>query len=48
MYIAGFVKIGTGIEAMLRCCLRYLKGCEVGITYKSDLCVTPLGWAPVP
>jgi uncharacterized protein YraI len=29
--IPDFMKIGTGVQAVLRFCLRKLKGCNVGI-----------------
>jgi hypothetical protein len=32
-----FMKIGTGVQAILRFCLRNLKGCNVGITDRRDL-----------
>jgi hypothetical protein len=32
IYIRSFVKTGTGIQAILRFCLRNLRGCNVGIT----------------
>jgi hypothetical protein len=32
IYIQSFMKIGTGVEAILRFCLRNLRGCNVGIT----------------
>jgi hypothetical protein len=32
IYIPSFMKIGTGIQAMLRFCLSNLRGCNVGIT----------------
>jgi hypothetical protein len=32
IYITGFMKIGTGVQAILRFCLSNLKGCNVGIT----------------
>jgi hypothetical protein len=28
----GFMKIGIGVQAILRQCLRNMKGCKVGIT----------------
>jgi hypothetical protein len=44
----GFTKIGTGVQAILRCCLRNLRGCNVGITDGRDLWIMPLRWAQVP
>jgi hypothetical protein len=32
-----FMKIGTGVQAVLRFCLRNLRGCNVGITDGKDL-----------
>jgi hypothetical protein len=37
MYLLSFVKIGAGIKAILRFCLRSLRGCDVGITDGKDL-----------
>jgi uncharacterized protein YraI len=31
-YIPSFTKIGTGIQAILRLCLRNMRGCNVGVT----------------
>jgi hypothetical protein len=36
-YIPSFMKIGTGIQAILRLCRRNLRGCNVGITEGRDL-----------
>jgi hypothetical protein len=36
IYLASFVKIGTGIQAILRFCLRNLKGSNVGITDRRE------------
>jgi hypothetical protein len=41
------MKIGTGAEGILRFCLSNLKGCNVGITDRKDLCSVPLKWAQV-
>jgi hypothetical protein len=35
--IPSFMKIGAGIQAVLRFCLRNLRGCNVGITDGRDL-----------
>jgi hypothetical protein len=32
IYTPSFMKIGTGVQAILRFCLSNLRGCEVGIT----------------
>jgi hypothetical protein len=37
IYIPSFMKIGTGIKALLRVCLRILRGCNVGITDGKNL-----------
>jgi hypothetical protein len=47
MYIPSFIKIGTGIQAILRFSLKNLRGCNVGITDGRNLWITPLRWAHV-
>jgi hypothetical protein len=37
MHIPSFMKIGTGVQAILRFDLRNLRGCSVGITDGNDL-----------
>jgi hypothetical protein len=37
IYIPSFMKIGTGVQAVLKFCLRNLRGCNVGVTYGRDL-----------
>jgi hypothetical protein len=37
IYIPSFMKIGTGIQAILRFCLRNMRGYNVGITDGRDL-----------
>jgi hypothetical protein len=37
IYLQSFVKVGTGVQAILRFCLRNLRGCDVGITDGRDL-----------
>jgi hypothetical protein len=32
IFSPSFMKIGTGVQAVLRFCLRNLKGCNVGIS----------------
>jgi hypothetical protein len=32
IYIPSFIKVGTSVQAILRFCLRNLRGCNVGIT----------------
>jgi hypothetical protein len=39
IYIASFMNIGTVIQAILRLCLRNLRGSNVGITDGRDLLV---------
>jgi hypothetical protein len=47
IYVASFMKIGTGVQAILRFCLRYFRGCNVGIT-DGDFLIMPLRWAQAP
>jgi hypothetical protein len=44
IYILSFMKIGTGVQAILRLRLRNLRGCFVGITDGRNLRSTPLKW----
>jgi hypothetical protein len=37
IYIASFMKIGTGLQAILTFCFSNLNGCNVGITDGRDL-----------
>jgi uncharacterized protein YraI len=37
IYIPSFMKIVTGVQAILRFCLRNLRGCNVGFTDGKDL-----------
>jgi hypothetical protein len=37
IYISCFMKIGTGVQATLRVCLRYMRGYNNGITEGRDL-----------
>jgi hypothetical protein len=37
IYVSGFMKTGKAIQAMLRFCLRNLRGFNVGITDGRDL-----------
>jgi hypothetical protein len=48
IYMPCFMKIGTGVQAVLRCRPRNLRGCNVGITDGMDLGITPLKWGEVP
>jgi hypothetical protein len=36
-YVPSFMKIGTGVEAILRFCFRNLRGCNDGIPGGRDL-----------
>jgi hypothetical protein len=36
IYLRSFVKIGTGVQSILRFCLRNLTGCNIGITDGRD------------
>jgi hypothetical protein len=42
--LRSFMKIGTGIQAILRFYFRNLKDCNVGITAGRCLYSTPLKW----
>jgi hypothetical protein len=42
--IPSFVKIGTGVQAILRFGLRNLRGCNIGIRDERDLGITTLRW----
>jgi hypothetical protein len=48
IYLSSFMTIATGVQAILRFCLRNLRGCNVGITDGTDFLITPLRWAQVP
>jgi uncharacterized protein YraI len=37
IYIPNFMKIGTGVQATLRFCLKNLRGCNVDVTAGRDL-----------
>jgi hypothetical protein len=41
------MKIGIGVQALLRFCLSSLRGCNVGITDARDLCSTSFRWTQV-
>jgi hypothetical protein len=47
IYLPSFIKIDTGLQAILRFCVRNLTGCNVGITDGRDLRSAPLRWAQV-
>jgi hypothetical protein len=42
IYVPSFMKIGTGVQAILRLCLKNLRCCNVDITGGRDLRSTPL------
>jgi hypothetical protein len=44
---SSFIKIGTGVQTILRFCLSNLKCCNTAITDGRDLWCTPLKWAKV-
>jgi hypothetical protein len=37
IFLPSFIKIGAGVQAILRFCLSNLRGCSVGITDERDL-----------
>jgi hypothetical protein len=37
IHVPSFMKTGTCVQAILRFCLRNLRGCNVGITDRRDL-----------
>jgi hypothetical protein len=45
IYIPRFMKIGTSVQAILRCWLRNSNGCDVGVT--DGIMKRPLRWAKV-
>jgi hypothetical protein len=47
IYLPSFMKIGTGVQVILKFCLRILRGCDVGISDGRDLRSTPLRWAQI-
>jgi hypothetical protein len=47
IYIKSLMKIGTGVQAILKFCLTDLKGRNVGITEGNNLCYTSLKWSQV-
>jgi hypothetical protein len=46
--ISNLIKIGAGVQAVLRFCLRNMRGCNIDITDGSDLRIMPLTWGQVP
>jgi hypothetical protein len=47
IYKPSFMKIGIGVQAILRFNLRNMRGCNVGITNGRDLWIMPLRWDQV-
>jgi hypothetical protein len=45
--LSSFMKMGTGVQAILRFSLRNIKGCNSGITDGRDVWSTPLRWNQV-
>jgi uncharacterized protein YraI len=37
IYVVSFMKIGSGVQAILRFCLRNVGGCNIGITDRRNL-----------
>jgi hypothetical protein len=44
-YVPCLMKIGTGVQAMLRVWFSNMKGCNVGVTNVRDLWRTSFKWA---
>jgi uncharacterized protein YraI len=47
IYLPSFMKIAIGVQAILRFCLRDVKGCNVGIPDGRNLRSAQLRWAQV-
>jgi hypothetical protein len=47
IFLSRYMKTGTDIQAILRFCLRKLRGYYVGITDEKKLLGAPLRWAQV-
>jgi hypothetical protein len=47
IYVPYFMKTRTGVQAVLKFCLRNLRGCNVVITDGKNLFTTPMRWAKV-
>jgi hypothetical protein len=47
MYVPNFMKIGRGVEGILRFCLNNFKGCNDSITHSRNLCNVPMKWSQV-
>jgi hypothetical protein len=48
IYISNYMKIGTGVQAILKFGLRNLRDFSVGVIDGEDLPTTALRWAEVP
>jgi hypothetical protein len=48
IYVPSFMKIGTGVQAILRFGLRNFRGCNVGFTDGREFLIRPLRWAQMP
>jgi hypothetical protein len=46
-YIPSLMKIGIGVQKILRICLRNMRGCNAGNTDGRDLCRKALRWLQV-
>jgi hypothetical protein len=47
IHVPSFMKMDTGVQAIIRGCLENLRGCSAGITDGRDLRITPLRCAQV-
>jgi uncharacterized protein YraI len=47
IYVPSFVKIDTGVQAILRFCFRNFGGCNVGINDGRGFLIRPFRWAQV-
>jgi hypothetical protein len=45
MILPSFMKIGIGVQGILRFCLSNLNGCNVGDAEGKELCSAPFRWA---
>jgi hypothetical protein len=42
--IPSFMKMGTGVKAILKIFFRNLRGCNIGIACGRNILITPLMW----
>jgi hypothetical protein len=47
IYVSSFMKTSTGVQAILRFCLRNVRGCNVSVTDGKDLRSSPLEYTQV-